>query len=254
PPVTWGARPPEDFATMERNDEPPSRLLGGRAVAVPAAGPSPFAATTAADRLAAFAQLAGEGPVARGALPVGLPAWVVTGWAEVREALNDERFRKSGNTISLLLAKLRPALLPALSSHMPAVDGPDHVRLRRLVSAAFTRRPMEALDGRIAEITDDLLNQLVARHGPRDVVDLHREFALPLPMTVICELLGVPGEFRAEFHELTTTVTGGVFVAEQIFVDAAVRLVDLLRQLVELKRAQPADDLITALVAARDGG
>ncbi len=216
---------------------------------------SPFAATTAAERLAAYAEITRSGPVVRTVLPNGLPAWLVTGWAEVRQALNDERFEKSGTPVSMLLARLRPQLLPAITSHMLLVDGPDHVRLRRLVAAAFTRRPMEALDGRIADLAEEmLLDELSLRHGPRDVVDLHAEFAYPLPMTVICELLGVPSEHRRPFHDLSTTLIGGIFVAEQTFAEAADQLVDLLRLLVGLKRAQPSDDLITALVAARDGG
>jgi cytochrome P450 len=121
------------------------------------AAASPFAATTAPERLAAYAEIARSGPVVRTVLPNGLPAWLVTGWSEVRQALSDERFVKSGTPVSMMLAKLRPQLLPAIASHMLRVDGPDHVRLRRLVSAAFTRRPMEALDGRIAELTGDLL-------------------------------------------------------------------------------------------------
>jgi cytochrome P450 len=109
----------------------------------------------------------------------------------------------------MMPAKLRPQLLPAIASHMLRGDGPDHVRLRRLVSAAFTRRPMEALDGRIAELTGDLLGEPAAGHGPQDVVDLHEEFAHPLPMTVICELLGVPEEHRAPFRDLTMTIAAG---------------------------------------------
>jgi cytochrome P450 len=72
-------------------------------------------------------------------------------------------------------------------------------------------------------------------------------------MTVICEMLGVPAEHREPFHDLGTTVLAGVFVTEQTFAEAADGLVALLRLLIELKRARPAEDLITALVAARDG-
>lgn len=211
----------------------------------------PFAATSEAARLAAWGELAAQGPVVRGALPNGVPAWFVTDRALCREVLTDERFRKTGTATSMILSRRRPDLLPAIGSHMLVADGSDHARLRRLVNAAFTRRPMEALDGRIREIAADLLDELSRR--PDDVVDLVAGFAYPLPMTVICDLLGIPGEAREEFRDLITTFNAGVYAGEDAFVAASERIVELLRILVELKRREPREDLLTALVAARDG-
>jgi cytochrome P450 len=212
----------------------------------------PFAATTESARLAAYAELATAGPVVRVTLPNGLPAWLVTGRAECRAVLNDERFTKTGTPLGVLLRKLRPHLVPALSSHMLLTDGPGHTRLRRLVNAAFTRRPMDALDERIREITTGLLGGL-AEHGDRPV-DLLAEFAYPLPMTVICDMLGVPDAYRAPFRAHTVGFTSGVYVDEADFAAAADGLVEVMRHLIALKRAEPAEDLISALVAARDGG
>lgn len=214
----------------------------------------PFGATTAHARLAAYAELAAQGPVVRTTLPNGVSAWLVTGYAQCRQVMGEKTFTKTGTAISMLLRKLRPQLAPAISSHMLVVDGADHQRLRRLVNAAFSRRPMEALDGRIREIAVGLLDDLWDRHGPDDPADLLAEFAYPLPMTVICELLGVPVEHRDQLRELTGTLMAGVFVPEEDFADAVDRIVVLLRALVALRRGEPGEDLITALVAARDGG
>lgn len=214
---------------------------------------NPFAATTEASRLAAWAALAAEGPLVRGALPNGVPCWFITDHALCREALNaDERFHKTGTATSMILQKHRPDLLPAIGSHMLVNDGEVHARLRRLVNAAFTRRPMEALDGRIRELTDELLDQLCT-HAPDETVDLVATFAYPLPMTVICDMLGVPVEHREEFHDLIRVFNAGVYAGEDTFVASVVRIVELLREIVQLKRDQPREDLLTALVAARDG-
>jgi cytochrome P450 len=212
----------------------------------------PFAATTESARLAAYAELAEAGPAVRITLPNGLPAWLVTGRAQCRTVLNDERFHKTGTPVGVLMRKLRPHLLSALGSHMLLVDGADHSRLRRLVNAAFTRRPMEALDGRISEITTGLLNGLAERGA--EPVDLLSEFAYPLPMTVICDMLGMPEHQRASFHAHMTTFSAGVYVDEADFAAAVDGLVEITRHLVTLKRAEPAEDLVSALVAARDGG
>lgn len=213
----------------------------------------PFAATTEVSRLAAWAGLAAQGPLVRGQLPNGFPAWFITDAALCREALNaDGRFHKTGTATSMILGKHRPDLLPAVGSHMLVKDGPDHQRLRRLVNAAFTRRPMEALDGRIRELTEELLEGLAA-HAPDETVDLIANFAYPLPMTVICEMLGVPTEHRVEFHDLIKVFNAGVYAGEEPFVAATARIVEMLREIVALKRTEPREDLLTALVGARDG-
>ncbi len=214
---------------------------------------SPFAATTEATRRAAWAELAARGPLVHGVMPNGVPCWFVTDHAACREALTaDDRFHKTGTANTVILSKHRPDLLPAIGSHMLVRDGADHSRLRRLVNAAFTRRPMEALDGRIRELTEELLEGL-GEHGPDEVVDLIANFAFPLPMTVICDMLGLPVEHRAEFRDLILVFNAGIFAGEEAFVAAVDRIVTLLREIVELKRTEPREDLLTALVAARDG-
>ncbi|MFJ1762439.1 cytochrome P450 [Amycolatopsis sp. NPDC088138] len=170
--------------------------------------------------------VAEPGPVYRTTSPRG---WVVTGYAEARAALSDPRLRKAG-------ANARWAGRPAgRGSHMLDADPPDHTRLRKLVNQAFTARAVEALRPRIEEITAALLDDL-ARH---DEVDLLAAFAVPLPITVIGELLGVEPGARAEFHRLSRDLG-----------DPGLRT--FLGELVRAKRARPADDVLSRLVLAHD--
>jgi cytochrome P450 len=132
-------------------------------------------------------------------------------------------------------------------------DPPDHTRLRRLVSGAFTRRRVDALAPRIQQIADGLLDDLTAALAEHGEADLITAFAYPLPIAVIEEMLGVPAHDRAGFRRWSTTVASGSAVDPPQWVAAATALVGFVRDLVAAKRAQPADDLMSALVAARDG-
>ncbi len=137
---------------------------------------------------------------------------------------------------------------------MLAVDPPDHTKLRRLVSAAFTPRTVEALRPRIQTIVDDLLEGLVAQ-GPDRPVDLVAAFAFPLPFTVICELLGVPKSDRTGLGEglgalLVPTSSPEDYAQAKVASDA---VVTGLEALVEAKRRAPGEDLVSRLIAARDG-
>src|SRR5690348_5850565 len=139
-----------------------------------------------------FEQVRRHGPVHRVRLADGHEAWLIVGYDEARAALNDPRISKdmqaalaaSGATV----AEGLPG--PAFARHMLAVDPPDHTRLRRLASAAFSRSRMMALRPHVQAIVDRLLDDLEASGDT--VVDLVRGFAFPLPFTVISELLGVP--------------------------------------------------------------
>ena len=128
----------------------------------------------------------------------GHGAWLVVGYEEARVALNESRLSKDMHAAlasgSGVVAEGLPG--PAFARHMLTVDPPDHTRLRRLVSAAFSVRRVEALRDRIQAITDDLLDD-ITQHGPDSPIDLVGTFAFPLPFTVICELLGVPHRDRA---------------------------------------------------------
>jgi cytochrome P450 len=203
-----------------------------------------------------FAAIRERGAVHPVTLADGHDAWLVARYDEARAALNDPRLSKDmdaavakdGNVV----AEGLPG--PAFARHMLAVDPPDHTRLRRLVSAAFTVRRVEALRPHVQAIVDNLLDD-VAAAGPDATVDLVSAFAFPLPFTVICELLGVPDAQRAEFgRELTTLLAPTANDAEYARAKAASdAVVGLLTALVESKQREPGDDLVSALIAARDG-
>ncbi|HJT04361.1 MAG TPA: cytochrome P450 [Pseudonocardiaceae bacterium] len=210
----------------------------------------PFTATGAGERHAAYAALAAAGPVHRITLPTGDPAWLVTGYDEARQALHDRRLAKSERVLTTIgRGVVPPELLSAVTNHMLNNNPPDHTRLRRLVAAAFTRRRVEELAPRIQQITDELLDAMAGAAQ----VDLLESFAYPLPITVICELLGVPAQRRSEFHQWSSVVVTGVLAGRELFIAASVAMVGFLRELVATKRAAPADDLLSALVTVRDG-
>ena len=211
---------------------------------------APF--TTASGRLrhAAYATLAARTPVHHIALPNGQPVWLITGYDEARQALRDPRLVKSDQvSVNLGSELLEPQIFAAMSRHMLNRNPPDHTRLRRLVAAAFTRRRIERLAPRIQHLTDELLDAIT----PRTQVELISSYALPLPMNVICELLGVPADRRTEVHHWSSTVINSTLESPDVLVAASKAMVAYLRELVQCKRSDPADDLLSALVAARDG-
>ncbi len=182
-----------------------------------------------------YAQWRREGPVRQVRLASGTTAWLVTRYDEARQALTDPRLSKAAGGDG------------PLSRHMLAVDPPDHTRLRRLVSAAFTARRIEALRPRIAEITDELLDAMAGR----DTFDLIDAFAFPLPIQVICELLGIPSDDRDAFRAWSNVIVGGVAYQDQ-FPAAATALVSYIQALLAERRARPGDDLLSGLIEVRD--
>lgn len=215
------------------------------------AGFAPFLAGTTA-RVQAYAELAREGPVHRIPLLADGYGWLVTGHRAVREVLTDPRFERAPAPFRQMAERICPELAPVLYSSMLHAGGDAHARLRGLVSAAFTRPRMEALEPRIAEIADALLADLAAV-PPGAVIDLIESYAHPLPMTVICDLIGLPLVDRPEFARLSAVVASGALAQESEVAGALTGLVGILRCLVALRRAEPTTDLTTALAQARDG-
>ena len=203
-----------------------------------------------------FAEVRRLGPVHPVTLADGHDAWLVVGYEEARVALNDQRLSKDMHaalaTGAGVVAEGLPG--PSFARHMLSVDPPDHSRLRRLVSSAFTPRHVEALRARVQGIVDDLLDD-VARAGPDARVDLVGAYAFPLPFTVICELLGVPGPDRADLGRgltelLVPTPTAAEYERAKEASDAVVAM---LEALVDAKQSHPGDDLVSGLISARDG-
>ncbi|MEV6217820.1 cytochrome P450 [Nocardia sp. NPDC051833] len=209
-----------------------------------------------ADPHAHYRRWRADGPVHRVRFPDDVVRWVVIGYAEARVALADPRLRKDIAHIDGIVHAKRGSTpsdpnVVALLSHMLSTDPPAHTRLRKLVNKAFTAKRVAALRPRIEQITASLLDAM----AERDQVDLMDEFANPLPVTVICELLGVPYADRDDFQTWTralVTVAGEGEDDERPAASAA--MVAYLANLVRAKQSEPADDLLSQLVLADDDG
>jgi len=203
-----------------------------------------------------FAEVRERGPVHAITLADGHAAWLVVGYDEAKLMLNDTRLSKDMQAAFASGGEVLAEGLPGkdFARHMLAVDPPDHTRLRRLVASAFSLRRVEALEPRIREIIASLLDDLAAQ-GSDATVDLVPNFAFPLPFTVICELLGVPEPDREPFGNalialLSPTDTPEQYAKAKIGSDGVVAH---LNKLVDTKAEKPGDDLVTALIQARDG-
>ncbi|MEU5208519.1 cytochrome P450 [Streptomyces sp. NPDC020742] len=177
----------------------------------------------------------------------GDPAWLVTRYAEARFVLGDQRFSRAEST-----RHDEPRQSEGRrDSGILSMDPPDHTRLRTLVAKAFTVRQVERLRPQVTALTHELLDELEAAGPPVDLVD---RFALPIPVAVICRLLGVPAEDRPRFREWsdaalsTSSLTAAEFDANREELRA------YMGQLIEEHRRAPQDDLMTALIDARDVG
>ncbi|MFD9965803.1 cytochrome P450 [Amycolatopsis sp. NPDC058986] len=205
------------------------------------------------DAHAVMARLREAGPAQRIQLPRGLPCWLVTGFADVRALLADPRLSKdTGRAHELFRARMGgdgvSAFGQELTTHMLNSDPPDHTRLRKLVNKAFTSRTVARLRPRIEEITASLLDAMAGQPS----VDLLPAFAAPLPITVICELLGVPLGCQADFTGWTKTLLSSA--RPEAIKTAAEQMHGYLAELIERKRAEPAEDLLSDLVHATDEG
>lgn len=170
--------------------------------------------------------------------------WVLSRYRDVRAALADPRLSKDWRHT---LPPEQRADAPGPSVEMMVLmDPPDHTRLRRLVSMAFTARRMEGLRPRVAELSRELIDALPGA-GPVDILD---EFAFLLPVLVICELLGVPAEDRSEFAAWSNTVLDDS--RPGMAMEAMRKLQDYLSDLIEQKRSTPDEGLISALISHAD--
>ena len=202
-----------------------------------------------------FAAARARCPVHKVRLADGHPAWVVLGYDAARRALSDPGISKD------MLAALHQAgdvvaeglPGPEFSRHMLNVDPPDHTRLRRLVSRAFTPGRVAALEPAIRTIAGRLLDELEAA-GPGATVDLIEGYAYPLPWEVIGELLGIPAPDRPRLHAwFQVLLTGWAGDPPPQAVQASDGIVAYLRELAGTKRQNPAGDLVSVLAAAADG-
>ncbi len=220
----------------------------------------PFDPTFKANPYPAYAQLRSTAPVHRVTLSSGRRAWLVTRYDDAASVLQDERFVKDWRNAPPPEQLVSVSPLPGEYSKLQIgnflfVDPPDHKRLRTLVSKAFTPRLIEQMRGRVQEVADALLDA-VQDKGEMDLVE---DYAYPLTITVITDLLGVPAEDRNKFREWTTTAINGLSGATQEYVEKFLiphmrAFTDYLQAMFEEKRKDPEDDLVSALVRAEEAG
>jgi len=202
------------------------------------------------------ARLRAAGPLAAVELPGGVPVWAVTRHAEAKQLLTDPRLVKDINVWGAWQRGEIPADWPLIGLANPGrsmltVDGADHRRMRTLVAQALTPRRVEQMRERIAKLTEGLLNGVEAAEG--EVVDLKAEFAYPLPMYVIADLMGIAESqlprLKELFEKFFSTQTPPAEVIATL-----TELAGIMAATVAAKRAEPGDDLTSALIAASEDG
>jgi cytochrome P450 len=208
----------------------------------------PFAGSSYHGPAPAYATMRAECPVAKVPTAGGVDAWVVSRYEDVRAALADPRLSRA-----LTCVEGAPRIGGSMTTTpemIISLDGSEHSRLRKLVAGAFTVRRVEAMRPNVQRVCDELLDA-IQEQGP--VVDLVEKFCVPLPLTVIGELLGVPSEdLRAFEKDARTFATVDDRAGGEESWAALGRLSDYIVGLIADKRANPADDMLSDLIAARD--
>ena len=212
-----------------------------------------------ANPYAFYAQLRKMGPVLPHSRPLFGQGYLLTRYEDVLNALKDPRLvNERGNAVEGAKNSLdrwwMPRILRLFQNNMALQDEPDHRRLRNLVHKVFTPRMIEDLTGRMEQLVDEMLDQA----AKKPVVDLIEELALPLPLTVISEMLGVPEKDRMFFKRVMGRVLvelgGGSLFRVVASYPAAIRMERFFRELIQLRREQPGNDLTSALVQAEEAG
>ena len=198
-----------------------------------------------------YARMRAVNPVFQASVPFIGRGWFVTRYEDVVTVAKDDRFSRD---ILPLVRRLPGFVRVPLTRQMLSQDPPDHTRLRKLVSQAFTPRRIERLRARIQVVCDELL-EAATRTGSFDLI---RDYALPIPLTVIAELLGIPKEDRQRFHTLAQgslpiSVASGILDIPMALPYAWL-ITRYFQRLFAERRARPGDDLLSALVQVEEAG
>ncbi|WP_066946946.1 cytochrome P450 family protein [Streptomyces lushanensis] len=243
-------------------EKPPAAVSASALATTPAPAPAPelFTWEFATDPYPAYAWLREHAPVHRAKLPSGVEAWLVTRYGDAKAALADARLSKNPVHHAEGAHAKGKTGIPGerdadLMTHLLNIDPPDHTRLRRLVSKAFTPRRIAEFAPRVQQLTDRLIDGFAAK-GEADLI---HDFAFPLPIYAICDLLGVPAEDQDDFRDWAGMMIrhskaghgggprGGVARSVK-------KIRGYLAELIHRKRENPGDDLISGLVRASDDG
>ncbi|MEV4624675.1 cytochrome P450 [Micromonospora sp. NPDC049523] len=192
-----------------------------------------------------YAELRENEPLTRIRMPYGEDAWLATRYADVRVVLGDPRFSRAAAA-----AHDEPRSTPQrLATGILSMDPPEHTRIRTLVTKAFTARRVEQLRPRTQQIADELVDALIDAGPPADLVE---QFATPLPIRVICELLGVPVADEHKFHLWSEAIVSTTSLPPETIQEYYGNLYAYMGGLIAQRREEPTDDLLGAMVRARD--
>lgn len=214
---------------------------------------NPFDPSKASDPYSAIEEHREKGPVSYSKRN---GAWMVVGYDEARHILSSPATSVSSQ-IDIFLAgpsrkKLSPATVTFLSKVLIIVDPPEHTRLRRIIASTFSPAEIRRLEPVVAELVETMLHRVADQRSP----DLIPAIVSPLPITIICELLGLPDDRHQWLHRISdeiATIFSPFKRMDPTKVDAAVaELSDYICELADERRTQPCDDLLTALVRAED--
>ncbi|MFJ4923686.1 cytochrome P450 [Streptomyces sp. NPDC088725] len=191
-----------------------------------------------------YAELRGL-PLSRVQLPYGEAAWLVTSHADVKAVLSDSRF-----SLAAALGRDQPRLRPTARNGggLFSKEPPEHTRLRSLVAKEFSARRVEGLRVRAEALADQLLDAMEAKGEPADLVD---DFAIPLPTTIICELLGIPGADHRRLWDWAQSVLSNTSTEEALMIRGR-ELFSYLSGVLDLRSKEPGDDVLSGLVKACD--
>ena len=210
------------------------------------------------DAYAYYADLRQNAPVIRAKIPTRGTGWVVTRYEDVVKILKDPRFstdltNASNPPLFGFGGRFAPRLIKIVGRTMVCVDDPAHARLRNLVAKVFTPRSVEDMGGWVADLVERMLDGIEGR----ETVDLMSSFALPLPLAVISEMLGIPEAERMEFHNQVVRLieVNDKPVRRAIrWLPAMPKLMKFFEDLIDLRRREPDGRLIAKLIQVEDNG
>ncbi len=211
-----------------------------------------------ADPFPTYARLRAEAPVYRIVLPDKQPAWLITRYDDVAAALLDEQRLSKDPRAAKTAAQLKklpwmPPMFAPLSRTILDTDFAEHARLRGMIHLAFTPRRIEQIRARVQSLSHELLDA-AARPGQMDLI---HDYALQIPLTIISEMLGIPEKDREQFHRWMKRIlnqSAGQYAQLLLLLPQMLLMLRYLRRLFAQRRADPQDDLISALAGAEEGG
>ncbi|MGW1023842.1 cytochrome P450 [Streptomyces sp. NPDC002577] len=236
--------------TVASSANHPTAIGSAPATAAPCAAAArayPFSEPHRLDLDPLYLKLQETEPVCRVQMPYGEQSWLAVGYRDVRTVLTDPRF-----SLAVGRGRDEPRIRPRQLSEersLMGMDPPELTRLRRLVARAFTSRRAQQLRPGIQRIADEIVADMTQCGPPADLVE---DFSLPFSIAVICELLGVPYEDRHEFRSWAAAFVTASCLPEEETGQRIARLVDYMAALIAERREKPADDLLSAMIQARD--